>query len=186
MQQSLNACVRLSPHRGRRRIDPTMPGAMTPSFHSAGLPGWNLVRWVLRSAVVTKRRASGGNGLTTSEINGVLTVDRQVVSLVYSSCMIGVVACGIVGAPFLVAGSYVHATVARAVLIICGSSIVLVTASIQVVVLVWFTSQRGSYKHRSLRTSAGSLKRAGISAWLLTLIAGVVLGSLLTTSTHVQ
>ena len=155
---------------------------MSVLYSGAGWPSWNVVEWVLRCSVVARHRASRGAGLTSAEKHGVIRVDRLVAGMAYGLCEIGVAACGLVGAPLIIAGSHASSTPVRAPLEIVGCSIAFITVSAQLVILAWFSIQSGPYKTRSFQTTPRSLHRAGVAAWVLTVTAGVVLGLVFSTS----
>jgi len=144
-------------------------------YLEAGRPDWNLVGWVLRSAVIDRRRLEGkSTSLSGREKAGVLEVTQPVASLAYARCMI-LTGLGIaVAMVFIVPARALPRGAVRSSLFGLALCIAALPAASQLVVLAWFSAQGGPYKTRMLRTAPASLRRAGIFAWALSLIGGVI------------
>jgi cytochrome bd-type quinol oxidase subunit 1 len=134
-----------------------------------------VVGWVLRSAVIDKRRHSGGSHLLTNhERAGYLAVDRLVVSFAYARCMIGTGAGIVVSAIFIVPATALPPGPDRMPLYGVGLAVGGILAATQLVVLSWFSTRGGRYKTRVLRTTPASLRVASIAAGLLAVAGGIV------------
>lgn len=144
-------------------------------YVEAGPPGLDVVGWVLRSAVIDKRRHSRGSDLLSNyERAGYLAVDRLVASFAYARCMIGTGAGIAVSAIFIVPATALPPGPDRMPLYGVGLALGGIPAATQLVILSWFSTGGGRYKTRVLRTTPAFLRAASIAAGLLAAAGGII------------
>jgi hypothetical protein len=143
-------------------------------FVEAGPPRWDIVGWVLRSAVLAKRRASGGSDtLTRDERAGYLAVDRLVASFAYARCMIGTGVGIVASAAFIVPARALPLGPDRMPLYGAGMAVGGIMPATQLVILAWFSTGGGRYKSRVLTTSPPFLRAGSIAVGVLAVAGGI-------------
>jgi hypothetical protein len=144
-------------------------------YFEAGPPSRDVVGWVLRSAVLARRRAEGGTDrLTRAEMTGDLAIDRLVASFAYARCMLLTAAGIVVAAAIVVPARFLPEGPGRAALFGIGFALGALPAAAQIVILVWFSSRGGRFETRVLRTSRRSIRMASMTSGLISALAGVV------------